>query len=141
LTCGWLLAEAEPDSQRFNTFAVSFGLDLHAMADQLSIDDELSTPEVRVLKLNGALVLTTIFQLQQMVRENTSSSLIIDMSGVSYCDSAGIGALVNAHVSHIRTQRELALRGVNKRVMDVLKIVRVDQLFTILPATSVASAG
>jgi anti-sigma B factor antagonist len=62
------------------------------------------------------------------------------MSGVSFCDSAGIGALVNAHVSHIRTQRELALRGVNKRVMDVLKIVRVDQLFTILPATSAVSA-
>jgi anti-sigma B factor antagonist len=110
------------------------------MADQLSIDDELSTPQVRVLRLNGALVLTTVFQLQQIVRENTSASLIIDMSGVSFCDSAGIGALVNAHVSHIRTQRELALRGVNKRVMDVLKIVRVDQLFTILPATSAVSA-
>jgi anti-sigma B factor antagonist len=111
------------------------------MADQLTIDDELSTSQVRVLKLNGALVLTTVFQLQQMVRENTSSSLIIDMSGVSFCDSAGIGALVNAHVSHIRTQRELALRGVNKRVMDVLKITRVDQLFTILPGTSAVSAS
>jgi anti-sigma B factor antagonist len=110
------------------------------MADQLSIDDELSTPQVRVLRLNGALVLSTVFQFQQMVRENISASLIIDMSGVSFCDSAGIGALVNAHVSHIRTQRELALRGVNKRVMDVLKIVRVDQLFTILPATSAVSA-
>jgi anti-sigma B factor antagonist len=109
------------------------------MAEQLSIEDEISTPQTRVLKLNGALVLTTVFQLQHMVRENTSSSLIIDMSGVSYCDSAGIGALVNAHVSHIRTKRELALKGVNKRVMDVLKITKVDSLFTFLPGAAAAN--
>ena len=114
------------------------------MAEQLSIDDSLSTSSVRVLKLSGALVLTTVFQFQHMVRESTAASLILDLSGVSYCDSAGIGALVNAQVSHARTSRQLSLRGVNKRVMDVLKITRVNEIFTFLPddaAVATINAG
>ena len=111
------------------------------MAEQLTIDDSLSTPAVRVLKLSGALVLTTVFQFQHMVRESTAESMIIDMAGVSYCDSAGIGALVNAQVSHTRTQRKLSLKGVTSRVMEVLKITRVNEIFTFLPADAATSAS
>lgn len=112
------------------------------MSEQLTIDDSHSSPNTRVLTLTGALVISTIFSFQQIVRADTSPSLIIDLSGVTYCDSAGIGALVNANVSRSRNNRELALRGVNDRVMNVLKITRVDQLFTFLPAgTSAASSN
>jgi len=109
------------------------------MAEQLSIDDVQFGPDLRVLKLTGALVLTTIFQLQQIVRADTTPSLILDLTHVTYCDSAGIGALVNAHVSHTKNGRELALKGVNARVMEVLKITRVDQLFTFIPADAATS--
>jgi anti-sigma B factor antagonist len=109
------------------------------MAEQLSIENTELTPGLRVLKLSGAFVLTTIFQFQQIVRADSGPSMIIDMTGVTYCDSAGIGALVNAQVSHTRNGRKLALRGVNARVMEVLKITRVDELFTFLPAESAAS--
>jgi anti-sigma B factor antagonist len=111
------------------------------MAEQLTIDDSLSSPNTRVLRLTGALVLSTIFSFQQTVRADTSPSLIIDLSGVSYCDSAGIGALVNAHVSRTRSNRELALKGVTDRVMAVLKITRVDQLFTFLPGDAAATSN
>jgi len=110
------------------------------MAEQLTIENTQPSPELRVLTLTGALVLTTIFQFQQIVRADVSPSMIIDMTGVTYCDSAGIGALVNAQVSHTRNDRKLALRGVNARVMEVLKITRVDNLFTFLPA-EVSAAG
>jgi anti-sigma B factor antagonist len=109
------------------------------MAEQLSIENTQPSPELRVLKLSGTLVLRTIFQFQQIVRADASSSMIIDMTGVTYCDSAGIGALVNAQVSHTRNDRKLALRGVNARVMEVLKITRVDNLFTFLPAEASAA--
>lgn len=111
------------------------------MAEQLTIDDSQSSPHTRVLRLNGALVISTIFPFQQTVRADTSPSLIIDLSGISYCDSAGIGALVNAHVSRSRSNRELALRGVTDRVMAVLKITRVDQLFTFLPAEAASATS
>jgi anti-sigma B factor antagonist len=109
------------------------------MAEQLSIDDSQVEPGLRVLTLSGTLVLTTIFQFQQIVRADTTPSMIIDMSGVTYCDSAGIGALVNAQVSHTRNDRKLALRGVNARVMEVLRITRVNDLFTFLPSESAAT--
>ena len=109
------------------------------MAEQLTIENTQPTPELRVLKLSGAFVLTTIFQFQQIVRADSSPSMIIDMTGVTYCDSAGIGALVNAQVSHTRNGRSLTLQGVNTRVMEVLKITRVDELFTFIPAGTAAS--
>jgi len=109
------------------------------MAEQLTIENTQPSPELRVLKLSGTLVLTTIFQFQQIVRADVSPSMIIDMTGVTYCDSAGIGALVNAQVSHTRNDRKLALRGVNARVMEVLKITRVDNLFTFLPVEASAA--
>jgi len=111
------------------------------MAEQLSIDDSQLGPDQRVLKLSGALVLTTIFQFQQIVRADSTHSLTIDFSGVTYCDSAGIGALVNAQVSRARSQRELILKGVNSRVMEVLKITRVNELFTFVPADTAASGN
>lgn len=58
--------------------------------DSLSIDDKPgSRPGQRVLTLNGALVMTTMFQFQAMVRADTSRSLIIDFTGVPYVDSPG----------------------------------------------------
>jgi hypothetical protein len=68
--------------------------------DLLRIDDKPgSQPGQRVLRLTGALVLTTVFDFQATVRADQSRYLIIDFSGVPYVDSAGIGALVGAYVT------------------------------------------
>ncbi len=60
------------------------------------------------------------------MRSNNIPKLVLDFSGVSYIDSAGIGALVGAHVSHSKDGRSLALVGVSERV---LKVTRVDSFF------------
>ncbi len=46
-------------------------------------------------------------------------------------DSAGIGALVGAHVSHSKNGRSLALTGVCERVLNALKVTRVDGFFNL----------
>lgn len=104
------------------------------MAEKLVITSQQLAPAHRVLKLSGTLVLTTIFEFQNIVRADTTPELTLDFSQVPYVDSAGIGALVNAHVSRVKNGRKLALAGVNKRVMDALKITKVDSVFTFLPA-------
>jgi anti-sigma B factor antagonist len=96
--------------------------------DTLSIED-ISKDDHRILRLNGPLLLATFFGFQSMVRTNRSRSLIIDLTGVPYIDSAGIGALVGAYVSHQKDARHLALVGVNKRVHDALTVTRVEQFF------------
>ena len=54
----------------------------------------------RILQLNGPLTITTLFGFRDVLRaERTAKMVILDFSQVPYVDSAGVGAIVNAHVS------------------------------------------
>lgn len=90
----------------------------------------------RVLKLNGALVLTTVFDFQKTVRADDSRSLIIDFTNVPYVDSAGIGALVGAYVTRQNSKRSLALVGVSDRIHTALKVTHVEQFFRFFDSIS-----
>jgi len=83
----------------------------------------------RILRLSGPLVITTLFDFQAKVRGNNSPTLIIDCTKVPYVDSAGIGALVGAYVTHQKDGRSLALVGVSDRIHSALQVTRVDQFF------------
>src|SRR5215471_9316249 len=87
-------------------------------------------PEERILQLTGPLLLGNFFPFQRLVREDQSRKLFVDMTGVPYIDSAGIGALVGVHVNRQRDGRSLLLVGVTKRVRDALQVTRVDGLFS-----------
>jgi anti-sigma B factor antagonist len=107
--------------------------------ETLAIDDQPgSQPGQRVLRLDGALVLTTMFAFQTTVRSDTSNTLIIDFSKVSYVDSAGIGALVGAYVTRQHSGRILALVGVSDRVHNALKVTHVEQFFRFFDSVAAA---
>jgi anti-anti-sigma factor len=63
------------------------------------------------------------------VRADNSRVLIIDFTNVPYADSAGIGALVGAYVTHQKDGRSLALVGVSDRIHNALQVTRVDHFF------------
>jgi anti-sigma B factor antagonist len=107
--------------------------------ETLRIDDEPGTHDgQRVLRLDGALVLTTMFEFQRTVRADASRSLIIDLGKVSYVDSAGIGALVGAYVTRQHGDRSLALVGVSERVRNALQVTHVEQFFRFFDSVSAA---
>jgi anti-sigma B factor antagonist len=101
-----------------------------ASQQPLSIED-LSGPRPgqRVLRLQGPVVLSTLFQFQSTLRAKDATALIIDFTAVPYVDSAGIGALVGAYVTHNKDGRSLALVGVNDRVRNALIVTRVESFF------------
>jgi len=102
--------------------------------DSLHIEERSGPqPDQRVLVLNGPVVLTTLFPFQNAIRSKSSRSLVIDFTDVPYVDSAGIGALVGAHVTHSKEGRSLALVGVSDRVRNALKVTRVDTFFHFYP--------
>ncbi|HEY1271657.1 MAG TPA: STAS domain-containing protein [Terriglobales bacterium] len=99
--------------------------------EPLQIEDITGPSEgQRTLRLSGPIVINNLFDFQSRVRADTSRHLIIDLSSVPYVDSAGIGALVGAYVTHQKDGRSLALVGVNQRVRDALQVTRVDSFFS-----------
>lgn len=63
---------------------------------------------------------------------DSRANLLVDMSAVTEIDSAGVASLLEAHYTARKNGKEFALFQVGEPVMRVLKLVRVDQVFTIL---------
>jgi anti-sigma B factor antagonist len=108
------------------------------MPQEPLVIEDLAGPQEgqRVLRLTGPLVLSTLFDFQAKVRTDNSRTLMIDFAKVPYVDSAGIGALVGAYVTHQKDGRSLYLIGVNQRVQDVMKITRVQQFFNFVDSVA-----
>lgn len=109
--------------------------------EPLAIEDLAGPKEgQRVLRLNGPLVINNLFDFQAKVRADNSRHLIIDFTHVPYVDSAGIGALVGAYVTHQKDGRTLALVGVSDRVHSTLKVTHVEQFFRFYDSVDTAAA-
>ena len=97
--------------------------------ERLHIEDLSGAHEGhRVLCLKGPLLISNLFEFQSTVRANTTSFLILDLTQVPYVDSAGVGALVGAYVTHDKGRR-LALVGVTERVRNTMQVVHIEQFF------------
>jgi len=97
--------------------------------EPLTIEDLGIQNQKRVLKLAGPLTIATLYEFQNLVRTNSSASLVLDFSRVPYIDSAGVGALVGAYVRHKKEGHSLTLAGVTERVRGTLKVTQVEQFF------------
>jgi anti-sigma B factor antagonist len=110
--------------------------------EPLTIDDSARADNAcRVLRLRGPILISNLFDFQARVRSNTCRALILDLNGVPYIDSAGLGALVGAYVNHQKDGRSLALVGVCERVRHSLTILHVESVFKIFDSLAAAEAA
>ena len=86
-----------------------------------------------VLSLHGPLTMENVPPFLNAVRREDAPTMILDFSGVPYLDSSGLGSLVSACTSCTKAGRRMALTGVNKRVLKVFEITRVEQIFLMFP--------
>ena len=86
-----------------------------------------------VMALSGPLTLFNLFAFQGAVRAEKSPVVILDLGGVPYMDSAGLGAVINAHISCTNSGRRLALIAVADRVMTMIRVARLDEVIKIFP--------
>jgi anti-sigma B factor antagonist len=91
-----------------------------------------------VLRLSGPLLMSSLFPFQRAVRSSDRPHLILDFTAVPYLDSAGLGAVVGAYVTHNQNGRSLALVGVNDRIRNLFKATHVDQFFRFFPTVTEA---
>ena len=107
--------------------------------EPLQIEDVAGTQDgQRIIRLSGPILLSNFFAFQSLVRGSTSPNLILDLTEVPYIDSAGIGALVGAYVTHQRDGRSLSLVGVTQRVRNTMQVTRVEQFFRFYDAVPAA---
>jgi anti-sigma B factor antagonist len=110
--------------------------------EPLSIED-IGGPQngERILRLKGPILISNLFDFQSKVRTNKSEKLILDLTEVSFVDSAGIGALVGAYVTHHKDGRSLALVGASERLRHALQVTHVEQFFRFFPSIDEAQAA
>ena len=84
-----------------------------------------ASPAFARIVIAGPITLNKMFPLQTTLRSQTAEVLVLDFQQVPYIDSAGLGAVVNAHVSAERRGGKLLLSGVNERVRSLLELTKV----------------
>jgi anti-sigma B factor antagonist len=96
---------------------------------------------LKVLVLKGPLSIHTVFSFQEAIRTETSPAVIIDFSGVPFIDSAGLGALVSAHISARKANRKIAFAAMNEQARALIEMTHINKLFFIYPSIQEAEAA
>ena len=74
-----------------------------------------------------------------LAASHDATVLIIDMSGTTFCDSAGVQAIIDTYNQAAATRTQLRL--VATEVLRILTLVGVHQLIPIYPTLEAALAG
>lgn len=93
-----------------------------------------------ILSLMGPFTLGNMFQIQNELRTLKPAVLIMDLAGVPYMDSAGLGVIMNHYVSAQNNGRRFYLCGINDRVRALLETTKVDSVLHLCPSVEAALA-
>jgi anti-sigma B factor antagonist len=102
-------------------------------------------PGVVVLAMNGSIRLGPNCQqiekaLDEIIREG-ATWVVFDLTGVSFIDSSGIGAVVRALIILKKLGGTLRLAGVKGMVAGALKLTHIDRSIEIFPTAEEAAQG
>jgi anti-anti-sigma factor len=100
----------------------------------LSIERQpASNGDLLVTRLVGKLSLETVHDFIAAMRPEPTARLVLDMSSLSFLDSAGVGALVSLFVTRRNNGRTLALAALTQQGTAVMQ---VSGLLKLLPVYS-----
>ena len=100
-----------------------------------------SASGARIMKLTGPLTIQTLFEFQDVARQQTEKPVIIDVTAVPYMDSAGLGSVVSVFTSCERAGRGFALTGLSDRIRTLFQITHVDGLLPVFASLELAEAA
>jgi anti-anti-sigma factor len=111
----------------------------------LEAEVERVDAETVVVKLTGRMTLgMRLREIESKVTRDVDEGthkLVLDISGVDYADSSGLGFLMLLH-GRVKTKGgQLRLAGPNKSLLDLFKLTGTDSILTIHPncATALSS--
>ncbi len=95
----------------------------------------------RIMKLSGPLTLQTLFDFQTAARADTAKPIVLDISGVPYMDSAGLGCVISVFASCQRTNRGFAIIGLTERIRTLFDVTHVTGLIPCFETLGAAEAA
>jgi anti-sigma B factor antagonist len=109
---------------------------------QLSVS-QTSAGNVPILAVNGEVDVYSAPALKDKIAELIQSgqtTLIVDLSGVAFLDSTGLGALVEARAATTEAGGSLPIVCNQDRILKLFTITGLDGVFTIHPNVGAAVA-
>lgn len=91
-----------------------------------------------VIRLSGKLSFENVNDFIMTVRTEPAAHLILDMSGLSFLDSAGVGALVALFVSRRSKDKTLALAALTLQGTAVMQVAGLLKLMPVYPSVEQA---
>ncbi len=96
--------------------------------------EERAVGEVMVVRVTGDITLNKggdviLKDKINSVLQQGHKKLLLDLGGVAYVDSAGLGQLVQVKVTASRTGAELKLLNITRRLQDLLVVTRLSTVF------------
>jgi anti-anti-sigma factor len=91
-----------------------------------------------VTRLDGRLSLETVNSFLQTMRKEQANHLVLDMTGVAFLDSSGVGALVSLFVTRKHSGKTMALASLTKQAVAVLQVSGILKLIPTYPTVEAA---
>lgn len=90
------------------------------------------TPAAFEVRMSGRFVFSDNAGFQSIIEEmnaHRGKPVILDMSGVEFIDSAGLGMLLIAHEAASETNTPISLRGAHGQVGQMIEVSQFGTLF------------
>lgn len=105
---------------------------------------ERQTGPVMVLALAGKITSDDSGQLKEKVTsilQGGQKQIVLDLSGVTYIDSSGLGEMVSCHTTASRESGAIKLANLGKRSKDLLVMTKLIMVFSVYDTESEAIAS
>lgn len=108
---------------------------------------EISSERVEratIVHLKGEIDLRTSPQLREALinlLEDVSGKIVLDLAGVSYVDSSGVGTIVELKRRVMRAKGDVILVALQQRVRSLFEITRLDKFFILVDTIEEALAA
>jgi len=110
-------------------------------AIQLDLEKAVtSSGDLTVIHAKGKLSLETVNQFVNALRPEPSQCLVLDMSRVTFLDSAGLGALVLLFVNRRGRGKAFALAALAPQATAVLAVAGLQKLLPVYQSVEEATA-
>jgi len=100
-----------------------------------------SNGSTTIYHAKGKLSLETVSSFIQQLRPDESPKLVLDLSGVNFLDSAGVGALVSLFVNRRNQGKVLALAALLPQAKAVVMVAGLHNMLPIYASMEEAANG